>query len=131
MYVKLDGSYFVHNKVILPNNNNVINIYIVYELYPISNFRSTDYTIQNALFADVKITKNTDTSKNKYEGHSICFDEHSNFSFGDRIDAKSALIFGVDMSFRTYANNKANNNYVLGKGLVQGINGTTLYDVKV
>ena len=42
---KLDGAYFKQTKLMRPNNNNVINIYIVYQIYPISNFRNTDYTV--------------------------------------------------------------------------------------
>ena len=62
MSVKLAGAYFKQTKLIHPNNNNVINIYIVYKIEPI--FRLSDYTVQNALFGGVKITKNaTDTSK--------------------------------------------------------------------
>ena len=40
----------------------------------------TDYTIQNALFGAMKITKNTDSSKNNYTGHGLCFDEGGEFS---------------------------------------------------
>ena len=47
---------------------------------PISSSRNTDYTIQNALFDAIKITKNTDISKNKYKGYGICFDEGGEFS---------------------------------------------------
>ena len=66
-------------KLIRPNNNNVINIYIVHKIKSI--FRLSDYTVQNALFGGVKITKNaTDTSKHKYEGYGICFDEGGTFS---------------------------------------------------
>ena len=32
MYVYLSGNHFEQNKVIIPNNNNVINMYCVYEL---------------------------------------------------------------------------------------------------
>ena len=35
MIVKLDGAYFKQTKLIHPNNNNVINIYIVYKIEPI------------------------------------------------------------------------------------------------
>ena len=35
MSVKLDGSYFKQTKLIRPNDNNVINIYIVYKIEPI------------------------------------------------------------------------------------------------
>ena len=128
MNLKFEGNYFVQNKVIHPNNNKVVNIYIVYRLDPISNFRSTDYTIQNALFGAVKITENaTDSSKNKYEGYGICFDEGGSFSIGNITNGKNVIIFGADMSFSTHANNKANNIYVLGKDFAQGINDTTLY----
>ena len=65
MSVKLAGAYFKQTKFILIyNNNNVINIYIVYKIKPI--FRLRDYAVQNALIGGVKITKNaTDTSKHK------------------------------------------------------------------
>ena len=74
MNVEFNGNYFVQNKVLHPNNNKVLNIYIVYKLDTISSTRNTDCTIQNALFDAVKITKNpTDSDKNKYEGYGILF----------------------------------------------------------
>ena len=57
MSVEFNGNYFVQNKVLHPNTNNVVNIYIVYKLDPISSSRNTDNTIQNALFGAIKITK--------------------------------------------------------------------------
>ena len=51
MSVKLDGAYFKQTKLTCPNNNNVINVYIVYKLDTISNTRNTDYTVQNAFLA--------------------------------------------------------------------------------
>ena len=71
-YVLLQGNYFQqNNKIIIPNNNkNVINIYVVYKLDPISSTSNTDYTIQNALFGAMKIAKNADYSKNNYTGYS-------------------------------------------------------------
>ena len=64
--LEFNGNYFEQTKVTLPSN--AVSICIVYKLDPISYTRNTDYTIQNALFGAVKITKNTDISKNKYEG---------------------------------------------------------------
>ena len=121
MSVKLNGNYFVQNKVLHLNNNNVVNIYIVYKLD----------TIQNALFGEVKITKNSDISKNKYEGYGICFDEGGTFTKGNITNDKNVIIFGADMSFSIHANNRANNIYVLGDFLVQGINGTSIYAEKI
>ena len=60
MYVYLSGNYFTQNKVRIPNNNNVINIYCVYELDPISSSGDTTFTVQNALFGAMQITKNSD-----------------------------------------------------------------------
>ena len=63
MHVYLSGNHFQQNKEIIPNNNNAINIYCVYKLDPIASSRDTTFTIQNALFGAMQITKNTDTSK--------------------------------------------------------------------
>ena len=116
--------------------NNTVNIYIVYRLNLISSTRNTDYTIQNALFGTMKITKNTDYSKNNYIRYGLCFDEGGGGTFGHTIregnfdhtaTARNVLIFGADMSFSVYATNRANNIYVMGKALIQGINDTTIY----
>ena len=127
MYVYLSGNHFQQNKVIIPNNDNVINIYCVYEIQPISSSRDISFTIQ--------ITKNaTDNSKNDYKGYGICFDERSQFGHtitedgrAHTTNGRNALIFGVDMSFSVRATNRANSIYVMGDGLTQGIHDTTLY----
>ena len=133
MHVYLQGNHFQQNDVIIPNNNNVINIYVVYKLDPISSTRNTDYTIQNALFAPMKITKNTNCSKNNYTGYGLCFDEGGEFShtvkqgnFNHTTSAKNVIIFGVDTSSSIHATNTANNIYVMGKDFIQGINNTTI-----
>ena len=138
-YVLLQSNYFQQNNIIIiPNNNkNVINIYVVYKLDPISSTRNTDYTVQNALFGTMKITKNADSSKNNYTGYGLCFDEGDEFghtvkkdNFDRTTDARNVIIFGVDMSSSIHATNRANNIYVMGKGLTQGINDTTIYAEK-
>ena len=127
MSVKFNGNYFVQSKVLHSNNNIVVNIYIVYKLDTKNNTKNTDYTIQNALFSAVKITKNDAISKNNYEGYGICFDEGGTFSKGNIINGKNGIIFGADMSFSIHASNRANNIYVLGDFLGQGINDTSIY----
>ena len=57
MHVHLSGNHFQQNKVIIPNNNNAINIYCVYKLDPIASSRDTSFTIQNAFFGAMQITK--------------------------------------------------------------------------
>ena len=135
MHVYLSGNHFQQNVVSIPNNNNAINIYCVYELDPIDSSRDTSFTIQNALFGAMQITKNaTDSDKNNYKGYGICFDERSQFGHTITKDGitytsngRNVLIFGVDMSFSAHATNRANHIYVMGDGLTQGINDTTLY----
>ena len=86
MSVRLEGAYYKQTKLIRPNNDNIVNIYIVYLIDPISSSRNTDYSVQNALFGGVKITKHaTDTSEHKYEGYGICFDEGGTFNKGNLI----------------------------------------------
>ena len=130
-YVYLQGSYFQQNNVIVTNNKNVINIYVVYKLDPISSTRNTTFTIQNALYGAMEITKNADTSKYKYKGYGIYFDEGGSFSIGNINNGRNVLIFGVDESSVIHSDNKANNIYVMGDGIVQGINDTTLYAEKI
>ena len=136
MHVHLNGNHFQHIAAGILNNNNVINIYCVYELDPIVSTRDTSYTIQNALFGAMQITKNaTYHDKNNYKGYGMCFDERSQFGHTITEDrgrahtrnGRNVLIFGVDMSFSAHATNRANHIYLLGDGLAQGINDTTLY----
>ena len=135
MHVHLSGNHFQQNKVIIPNNNNVINIYCVYKLDPIASSRDTSFTIQNALFGAMQITKKaTDNSKNNYKGYGICFEERSQFShtiteggFAHTTNGRNVLIFGVDMGFSAHTTNRANHIYLMGEGIAQGINDTTIY----
>ena len=48
MSVRLEGACFKQMRLLRPNNDNIVNIYIVYLIDPISNSRNTDYTVQNA-----------------------------------------------------------------------------------
>ena len=143
LYVYLQGNHFQQNNVLTSNNDHVINtnviiIYIVYKLDPIASSRDTTFTIQNALFGAMQITKNaTDNSKNNYKGYGICFDEGSEFGhtiteggFTHTTDARNVLIFGADMSFSVHKTNRANYIYLMGTGLTQGINDTTIYAEK-
>ena len=110
MSVRLEGAYFKQMRLLRPNNDNIVNIYIVYLIDPISNSRNTDYAVQNTLFGGAKITKNaTDTSKDKYEGYGICFDEGGTFIKGRINNGRNVLIFGVHENSLVHANNKVNN----------------------
>ena len=143
VYLYLQGNHFQQNNVLTLNNdpvmnNNVINIYIAYELDPIASIRDTTFIIENVLFGAMQITKNADTSKYDYKGYGICFDKSEQFThvrkegnFNHIALARNVIVFGVDMSFSKHANNKANNIYVMGKDYVQKINDTTIYAEKM
>ena len=137
MHVSLSGNHFQQNKVIIPNNNNVINIYCVYKIDPIASRRDDTSPVQNALFGAMESTKNADTSKYNYKGYGICFDVGGTFghtigegNFDHTTNARNVLIFGADMIFSVHATNRANNIYVMGEAFVQGINDTTIYAEK-
>ena len=136
LYVSFNGNYFKQDPITIPNN--VINIYVAYKLDTINSTRNTDYTIQNALFGAMKITKNADSSKNNYTGYGLYFDEGSEFghtvregNFNRVTNAKNVIVFGVDTSSSIRATNRANNIYVMGEDFIQGINGTTIYAEKL
>ena len=131
-YVNLSGNYFQQDKTNVFNiyNNNITTIYCVYKLDPISSSRYSTFTVQNALFGSIQITKNADTSNYKYEGYGICFDGGT-FSIGNITNGRNVLIYGVHESSLTHANNKANNIFVMGDRFLQGINGMTLYAEKI
>ena len=143
LYVYLQGNHFQQHSVLTSNNDhildkNVVNIYIVYKLDPLASTRDKSFTIQNALFGAMQITKNdTDSDKNNYKGYGICFDERNEFGHtitegghAHTTDARNVLIFGADMSFSVHATNRANHIYLMGTGLTQGINDTTIYAKK-
>ena len=136
LHVFFSGNYFQQDIISIPNN--VINIYCVYELDPIDFSRNNKFTIQNALFGAIEITKNANTSKYKYKVYGICFDESEEFThvrkegnFNHTTLARNVTFFGADMSFSKHANNKANNIYVMGKDYIQKINDTTIYAEKM
>ena len=86
----------------------------------------------------MKITKNTYSSKNNYTGYGLCFDEGGEFghtvkqgNFNRNTNAKTIIIFGVDMSSSVHATNRANNIYVMGKDFIQGSNDTIIYAEKL
>ena len=139
LHIYLSGNHFQQNNRIITTINKVIsipsfNIYVVYKLDPIASIRDTTFTMQNALFGAMQITKNADTSKYDYKGYGICFDERSQFGHtvteGGRAhttNGRNILIFGANMSFSVHKTNGENHIYVMGDRFTQGIHNTTLY----
>ena len=78
------------------------------------------------LFGAVKLTKNVDIDKYKYSGYGIGFDTRGTFLFPTSRLGQNVIIFGADMSSSVHANSKTKNVLVLGEGITQGLDDTTL-----
>ena len=78
--------------------DNVVNLFIVYQLGTWSQELNADFTIKDCLFESVKIIKNADTDKYSYSGYGIGFDSGSLFSVQNFDWGKNVVIFGVDMN---------------------------------
>ena len=64
--------------------------------------------------------------KYKYSGYGIGFDGKGDFSRPSGGFGNNAIIFGVDMSSSVHTSNKKKDILILGEGLTQGLDGTTL-----
>ena len=67
---------------------------------------NTDFTLINCLFGFVKLTKNADPDKYKYNGYDIGFDSRSECLFVDESMGRNVIIFGADMSSSVDIDNK-------------------------
>ena len=57
MNVYLSGNHFQQNVAGIPNSSNVSNLYCIYKLDQIASNRDDTFTMQNALFGAMQITK--------------------------------------------------------------------------
>ena len=109
----------------------IVNIYIVYKTSP--KTINSNFVFKNCLFGAIKITNNTnsETDKWQYSGYGIGFDSKGQFTHPDGGDGKNVIIFGADMSNSSHKTNKTQSVLVLGHGLTQKINDTTIYAEKM
>ena len=70
------------------------------------------------------MTKNVNIDRYGYSGYGIGFDRKGSFSFSGGVYGLNILIFGVDMSFSAYIDNKKKDILVLGLGHIQGLEHT-------
>ena len=103
--------------------------YVVYRLIPRTN--SSSIVLDNCLFGKIKMTKNVDPQKFKYQGHGIGFDSTGTFTHPGGGTGKNVIIFGVDMTNSKDANNKTKDALVLARGLIQKIDDRTIYAEKL
>ena len=105
--------------------NNVVNLFIVYELDRWSRDLNTDFT-HDWVFGAVKLTKNADPDNYKYSGYSIGFDSRSEFSLSDGSMGIKVIINGAKMSSSVHIDNKGKDILILREGPTQGLDDTTL-----
>ena len=126
--VYFSGDCLKQNKVAYIHGK-IVNIYIVYRLTP-HTASNTDFTLNYCLFGAVKLT-NSDPGKYNYAGYSIGFDSRGTFTHPDGDYGVKVIIFGCDVSNSSHANNRANDILILGRSLVEELNGKTLYAEKM
>ena len=73
----------------------------------------------------------TDTEKYIYSGCGLRFDSTSQFTHPQGEMAKNIIIFGTDSPNSVHATNKTQNILILGHGLTQKVNNTTIYAEKI
>ena len=73
----------------------------------------------------------TDPDNFIYSGYGIGFDHTGTFTHSEGNLARNVIIFGADMSSSVHASNKTKDILVLGRGLIQKIERTTVYAGKM
>ena len=74
------------------------------------------------MFGATNIVNNSDKGKYVYSGYGIAFDGEGEWSFDNGIP-RNVIIFGVDNSSSSHADNCKNNFLILHNGPTFGING--------
>ena len=112
------GIKFDKNPLAVEQNNyltKIVNVYIVYDLEAWPKIPLRNFTLKNCLFRATNIVKNNDKEKYVYSGYGIVFDGKGKWSFGNDY-AGNVIIFGVDNSSSSHADNLKNNFSILGEG---------------
>ena len=107
--------------------SSVVNVYICYKLLP--KTINSDNVFKNCLLGatDAARPNNTKDSDNFiYSGWGIGFDRSGTFGHPEGGTARNVIIFGVDMPGSVNASNKIQDFLVLGRGLIQLIENTTI-----
>ena len=125
-------SFFEQKKENIIKSGSIVNIYIVYSLS--QKAIDSDNVLKNCLFGATKVTKpgdTTDADKYIYSGYGLGFDSTGQFTHPQGGMARNLIIFGVNSSNSAHSTNKTQNILILGHGLTQKVNNTTIYPEKV
>ena len=80
---------------------------------------STKFTLADCLLGAVKLNKAADFDKYGFNGYSIGFDTHLNFSVYDKL-GKNIIIFGVENSLSVHTDNRRKQNLVFDERPTDG-----------
>ena len=89
----------------------IVNVYIVYDSVAWTRNTLRIFALKNCLFRETNIAKNSDKEKYMHSGYGIVF-------YGNVMDfdyATNVILFGVDNSSPSHADNLMNNFLILGE----------------
>ena len=125
-------SFFIQKKENVIKSKSIVNIYIVYSLY--KKTIGSNNALKNCLFGATKVTKPGDTKdpdKYIYSGYGLRFDSTDEFTHPKGGTVGNTIIFGVEPANSVHETNKTQNILILGHGLTQEVNNTTIYAEKM
>ena len=118
---------FAKDLVAVEQNNyatEIVNAYIVYKLDTSLKIILNNFKLKNCLFGATNTVKSSDKEKWVYSGYGLAFLRAGSCSF-HKDKARNVVIFNVDNSSSSHADNLKNNFVVQGEGQNYGINGSS------
>ena len=100
----------------------IVNVSIVCELYDCPKNPTNNFKCKNCFFGATNIVKNSDKEKYVYSSYRKTFNSTDWWSF-DNGTVRNVIIFGVDNSSSSHADNHKSNFLILRLGPNFGING--------
>ena len=110
------GKKIDKNSLAIEQNNyltKIVKVYIFQDLVAWPRNPTSKLKFKNCLFDTSNIVKNSDKEKYVYSGSVIIFDSAGSWSF-DNDSARNVVIFGVDNSSSSHAENWKNNFFSAG-----------------
>ena len=110
------GIKFNKDPLPLEQNNyltKIVNVYIVYDLDAWLRNPTNNFKFKNCLFGATNIVKNSDKEKYVYSEYGITFNRWVSWSF-DNNYARNVIIFGLDNSSLSHADNPKKSFLILG-----------------
>ena len=112
------GIKFDKDALAVEQNNyatKIVNAYIIYDVDAWPRNPTNNFKFKNCVFGAASIVKNINKEKWVYSGYGIAFDGAGLWNCGNNF-ARNVVIFGVDSSSSSHADNRKNNFLLLGEG---------------